>query len=169
MKTLDELILDKRVLEEYKKTFLLNIFKKICIKMKSDSDYSIRINNIFKQSYNRIETIQVLVKREFLCELTEEQAELMDTWFVANQKKKLTRNRLSLELKKKLYANQQGKCAICEELLGNEWSKIHIDHIIPWTLVGDELENNYQDLCETCNECKSSRIDYMFNKILKLV
>ena len=54
---------------------------------------------------------------------------------------------------------------ICGEPLGPVMAKIHVDHIIPWKLVGDELNDNYQALCETCNECKSARTDYIFKAL----
>ena len=63
---------------------------------------------------------------------------------------------------------QNGRCVVCGELFDKDLSKVHIDHIIPWMLVGDELKNNYQCLCETCNECKSAHTDYMFRNLIKL-
>lgn len=72
------------------------------------------------------------------------------------------------EIKTQLYTEQNGRCIICGEKLGTEWSRIHVDHIIPWVLVGDELEDNYQLLCDTCNQCKSSRTDYVFKSLIGL-
>ena len=93
----------------------------------------------------------------------------MSEWVNANLNKKDKRANLSLELKQKLFSQQNGKCLICGESLGLDWSKIHIDHIIPWSLVGDELDNNYQDLCNYCNENKNDRIDYVFKSMIGLL
>ena len=79
---------------------------------------------------------------------------------------------IGLRLAKKaeeLFKEQNGKCAVCGENLGDNWSIIHVDHIIPWALVGDELKDNYQVLCETCNESKSANTDYIFKNLIKLI
>lgn len=33
----------------------------------------------------------------------------------------------------------------------------HVDHIVPWDYVGDELENNKRVLCAACNRKKSNQ------------
>lgn len=33
----------------------------------------------------------------------------------------------------------------------------HVDHIVPWDYVGDELENNKRVLCAACNRKKSKQ------------
>lgn len=168
MITLDELAHDEQICEEYKKTLLLTMFKKICFHMQSDAVYRMKIVNLYKQSPKWDITVQSLVEREFSCKLSVDEARLMSGWLIANFRKKPNRKSLSLELKKELYRNQGGRCKACGEPLGDNMSKIHIDHIIPWILVGDELEDNYQDLCEACNECKNSRVDYLLLKKLKI-
>ena len=57
---------------------------------------------------------------------------------------------------------------ICGCELGDNWSKIHVDHVVPWELVGDELENNFQDLCEKCNEEKNASTNYIFLRMIGL-
>ena len=101
--------------------------------------------------------------------LSKAEAKLLTTWFEAHFRKGGHRKPIPLSKKIELFNEQDGKCAVCGEDLGHDWSKIHVDHIIPWTLVGDELDNNYQDLCETCNECKSASTDYIFKNLIKLV
>lgn len=164
----NNLSIDEKVEKEYKKAFLLNLFQKLCIKMNKNVDIKKRIQTLYRQSYNKIETTKLIVKRELDCNLSIDDATLFCSWIFANLRKSNTRKTLSLELKKSLYEKQNGICPICGKKLGLAWDKIHIDHIIPFKLVGDELENNYQDLCETCNECKSTRTDYLFKKLLKL-
>lgn len=92
----------------------------------------------------------------------------MCEWILAHLRKSDKRKRFTTEYKQELYNKQKGKCMVCGEPLGNDFSKIHIDHIIPWVLVGDEIPNNYQCLCETCNESKSCHTDYIFKSLLNL-
>ena len=167
--TLLELATDEQIREEYQKSFMLNLFRKICVKMRNDSTYKAKIQNLFRESFNKNMTVQIIVKREFDYDLTNEEAAIMYKWFEAHLKKSNRRKTISLDVKLELYKKQNGKCAVCGEALGKDNSKIHVDHIIPWTLVGDELEENYQDLCDTCNECKSASTDYIFKNLIKLI
>ena len=169
MPTLLELATDEQIREEYQKSFMLNLFRKICVKMRNDSTYKAKIQNLFRESFNKNMTVQLIVKREFDYDLTIEEAEIMYKWFDAHLKKSNRRKTIPLSVKLELLKKQNGKCAVCGENLGLDNSKIHVDHIIPWTLVGDELEDNYQDLCDTCNECKSASTDYIFKNLIKLI
>lgn len=48
---------------------------------------------------------------------------------------------------------QAGRCALCGSLLSD--SDVHLDHIIPWFLVGDVPDtSNWQLLCDACNRGK---------------
>ena len=152
----------------YKKTFLLNLFKKFCVRMEKNSNYKKRVLNLYRQSYNQEQTIAGLIEQEFNYKMSEDESKTMFLWVKANLLKSQTRKPISLEIKKELYQQQNGKCMGCGEDLGLDWSKIHVDHIIPFKLVGDELPNNYQDLCQICNESKSCSTDYLFRALLKL-
>lgn len=169
MPTLLEFATDEQIRQEYQKSFMLNMFRKICVKMKNDPKYKSKIQNLFRESFNKSMTVSLIITREFNYDLTMEDSEIMSMWFEAHFKKNSHRKSIPLSLKKILFDKQDGKCAVCGEALGDNWSKIHVDHIIPWALVGDELENNYQDLCETCNECKSASTDYIFKNLIKLI
>ena len=91
---------------------------------------------------------------------------MLETWLSANLRKDNRRHKLSSEIKSELYKKQKGRCAVCGEPLD---TNSHVDHIIPWSLVGDELSSNYQYLCESCNESKSASIDYIFKSLIGLV
>ena len=136
--------------------------------MKKDKSYEIYIRKLFLESRDKIKTVQVLVEREYSFELDNEDALKIVGWINANLTKLPNRKPISNHIKETLYLQQKGKCASCLEELGEDRSKIHVDHIIPWDLVGDELENNYQLLCEVCNKCKSSRVDYIFRSLINL-
>lgn len=169
MISLDELINDEQIKEEYKKAVLLSLFKKVISREKADEKYKNHVENLFKQSYNRENTIKKIFLNDFGCEIDEDDARILNEWFLANQRKEPIRRHISWELKVELCKKQGNVCLACGRFLGEDYSKIHVDHIIPWVLVGDELKDNYQALCETCNESKSSRTDYMISKLLKIV
>lgn len=66
---------------------------------------------------------------------------------IASLKKRTTRTNTKMYISE-LRRKQKGMCPYCGEKLKNPV----VDHIIPWSLVGDELgEANYQLLCQTCN------------------
>ncbi len=162
------IISDDTIKNEYRKTFLLNIFQSICSKANNELDYKKHILTLFRQSTCLTDTIKAIVERECKYELSDEDVEIMLPWFQAYRRKSDKRKSIPLALKQELYKKQNGLCAVCEQKLVKNWSEVHVDHIIPWVLVGDELENNYQVLCETCNKCKNSKIDYIFKKMIKL-
>lgn len=169
MPTLIELASDEQIRQEYQKSFMLNMFRKICAKMQNDSEYKKKVQNLFRQSIDKSMTTSIILKREFNYDLSKQEAEIMLCWFNAFFTKSNRRKSIPISTKKALYKAQKGRCAVCGELLGDDWGKIHVDHIIPWKLVGDELKDNYQDLCETCNECKSASTDYIFKNLINLI
>ena len=58
-------------------------------------------------------------------------------------------------LKKPLYEKQCGKCNCCGKEINID--DCEVDHIIPFSLVGDELSiSNYQLLCRECNLMKTN-------------
>ena len=166
---LNDICSNPEVIEEYRKAFLLNLFQKVCSKMEKDIDYKKKINKLFLQSFSKVETTKKIVNQNASILLSDEDAKIISDWFDAYRKKSGTRKIISATIKKDLFKKQEGLCAVCGNELGNDWSKIHVDHIIPWKLVGDELDNNYQLLCGTCNECKSAKTDYLFKNLINLI
>ncbi len=164
----EKVISSPEVIKEYKKAFLLNMFQKLCVMMSKNASTKKRIHNLYLQSFDKNTTTQLIVKSEFDYDISKDEAEMFCLWVMAFFRKSNTRKSFSLEFKRYLYEKQHGKCATCGEKLGLVWSKIHVDHIIPFKLVGDELKDNCQALCDTCNECKSARTDYIFKSMLKL-
>ncbi len=168
MQNFEGILRNEKIVHEYKMALLLNMFKKICFKMNKDTNYKKRIKTLYMESYNSEETTKTIFNKEFNFELSDSDAQNVSKWFLANFRKGVSRKRIPDEIKIELYKKQKGKCVACGEDLG-DLSKIHVDHIIPWKLVGDELDNNYQDLCEKCNECKSDSIDYIFRSLINLI
>lgn len=156
------------VKKEYEKAFLLNLFKKICLHMEKDDIYKTKIKQLFKEAGdNKSRITKVIVKKDLNQDIDNQQAELMATWFTAHFQKSNHRKDLSA-FKKPLIKQQNGICLACGESLGTNMEEIHVDHIIPFALVGDELKDNYQALCHMCNLCKSASTDYLFRNLIGL-
>lgn len=67
---------------------------------------------------------------------------------------------LSKGLAKKLLTLQRGKCACCGLPLGDDY---HMDHVMPLSLGGLNIDENVQLLRQRCNNQKSAKhpIDFM--------
>lgn len=168
MYSIEKLFLNEDVQREYKKTLLLNMFKKMVQEMNKEESFRMRIKKLYSQSTNAVETTSIIVQKKFSFSLDDKDSALFHSWLDAYFKKKSGRKAISKEIKLQLIQKQNGICASCGEYLGDNLSRIHVDHIIPWVLVGDELMDNYQVLCEFCNECKSARINFSFMQLIKL-
>lgn len=68
---------------------------------------------------------------------------------------------LSPGIHSKLMALQQGKCAVCGVCL--QTVRPHLDHIMPISKGGQNIDTNVQLLCPTCNLSKHAKhpIDFM--------
>ena len=68
--------------------------------------------------------------------------------------------KLSIGLRNKLLKLQKGKCPCCKGKLGCDF---HMDHIMPLSLGGLNIDENIQLLCKSCNLSKGAKhpIDYM--------
>lgn len=68
--------------------------------------------------------------------------------------------KLSNGLAEKLFKLQRGKCACCGNPLGDDY---HLDHIMPLSLGGPNIDSNIQLLRQACNNQKYTKhpIDFM--------
>lgn len=68
--------------------------------------------------------------------------------------------KLSKNIKEQLFKLQKGKCACCNEPLGNDY---HLDHKMPIALGGENTDDNIQLLRKICNAQKGMKhpIDFM--------
>ena len=102
------------------------------------------------------------MKRYCGINLPEKDNLIMTEWIYDYLSKKDARASVPKERKTALLEKQSYCCACCG--ISIDLANSHYDHDIPWTFVGDELENNYQMLCSYCNEHKSSRPYYMLKR-----
>ena len=153
---------------EYEKAVLLNFFSKLCLKMDNDKAYRTHILSLYRESFNKSQTTKIILQKEFDFIISDLQSTSFSLWIDAYFKKDGRRRSFTEKYKLELSRLQNDICPICHQHLGSNLSFIHIDHIIPWKLVGDELDSNYQCLCDSCNKKKSASVDYIFNSMINL-
>jgi 5-methylcytosine-specific restriction endonuclease McrA len=78
-------------------------------------------------------------------------------------KKLINGGKISKGLEERLFKLQRGKCPCCNLPLGNNY---HLDHIVPISRGGENIDSNIQLLRSTCNQQKHAKdpIDYMQSK-----
>lgn len=76
---------------------------------------------------------------------------------------KSAEGKLSVDIEKKLFDLQKGKCVCCRRKLGSNY---HLDHIIPISKGGKNSDDNVQLLRAECNLKKRAKdpVDYMQEK-----
>ncbi len=144
---------------------LLGYFKSLCEYYSSNEQVS-KIRDIMALSSNKQYTIKQIVKRICNEELSDDNANRMVELVNAFLRKSDFRKTIPNEIKNRLLINQDFKCAFCHNRID---ISSHADHIVPFKYVGDELENNLQMLCSSCNTKKNASIDYEIRVLLNLV
>lgn len=155
----------KVLLDSIEEAKTLGIFKNIC------NDYSNpieknRLRNIIARSPDKHNTIKQIVIRKYSTDMNDQQIDRMLELIQAFLKKSEYRKNIPIELRERLLIKQDYKCPFCGKCID---ISSHVDHIVPFKYVGDELDDNLQMLCGTCNAKKSDSIDYQIRFLLKIV
>lgn len=74
------------------------------------------------------------------------------------------RHFITPEVREKVYAKSLGQCVICGKTL--LYKDARIDHIVPICRGGKDVEENYQCVCEDCNNIKDG---YTMNELKKII
>lgn len=157
--------MNQRMKECIQEVLLLSIFKSFCEKNESKDDQR-KLRNIYSHSTNPLETTKNLIVNELQEVISLDDAEKMHELITAFLKKSVHRKGVSDTVKSSLLTKQNGKCAICGCAIDIH---SHVDHIVPFKYVGDELEDNYQMLCANCNLKKNDSIDFQIRYLLKSI
>lgn len=158
-------MLDIKLINAVEEARILGIFKAFC--ENNDSvELKARIRNILAISKNPINTIKEIIKREQKILLNELESKRVYELILAFLNKKSFRSSIDKETKASMLITQKHKCAICDCNIDTNY---HLDHIVPFKYVGDNLENNLQLLCQKCNEAKKDSLDYQIKYLLKLI
>ena len=148
-----------------KEAQLLGLFKQFCEKY-TNKQLQNNFRNILYNTTDKERTIFNLFKNEYNYSMSDEETKRMIELLNAFLSKKSFRINYENDVKKMLLKKQSYKCAIC----GAEIDiKSHLDHIIPFKYVGDELDNNLQMLCTTCNLRKNASLDFQIRYYLNLL
>ncbi len=131
------------------------ILKIVCDKLKNDQSFFKWAKKVFF-STNNLNATKKVIDKACKLKLSENDTLWMQSCIKAFFSKDDSRRPVTQEEKEFLLEKQNKKCAICGcEITAQS---MHVDHIIPWNYVGDELKDNYQGLCKSCNLSKSNHV-----------
>lgn len=151
-------------MDETYRCMLVSIFETIALEI-NDSDIKKEIKKRYLNSANKIITTQRIVYEKTRCKLNEEESKIIYKYLYAYFTKNNLRKNYDNSIRYILLNKQRNKCNICNHDI--DISNAELDHIIPWTLVGDELGvNNLQMLCRDCNRRKSKNSAYNLKMFL---
>lgn len=157
---LDDNQVDNEEFEELlTQTLLLSLFEKICIDLNALPSKKTELLNMIRASNNEPSIIKNYCHKHYNVSLNLEYANLLYTWILCFFRKKSSRITYPIEIKESLLYQQKHFCKCCNMKINIANS--HLDHIVPWTYVGDELSYNLQILCIDCNSNKNKSISYL--------
>lgn len=124
--------------------------------MKSGMEQYLEIRKIYYKTPDDILAVKRIVQK--VCGKTLPDGDLtwLDKCIKAYFHKGTRRQPITKEERRNLWEKQGRCCAICNQPI--KLHDLHVDHIVPWDYVGDELEDNLQALCANCNERKSNHV-----------
>ena len=155
--------MDKFMIETYN-CMLVSIFETIANEL-DDQEYRKKVKNRLLMSSNKLLTTKRIVYELTRCELNNDECLVMYKYIYAYFTKANRRIKYDDIIKQKLLMKQEYCCNICSteiNILNSE-----LDHIVPWSYVGDELGiDNLQMLCKDCNRRKSKNSAYNLKMFL---
>lgn len=145
-------------------TLILGVFEAICKDIKKNRTKTDEKVRFMRYSNDKIAATKNIVRRYVGCHLSDSEyiklSELLTAFFRTGDSRKNFDNNFREALTQK----QNNKCAVCGKNISSRNS--HLDHIIPWDYVGDNLNDNYQMLCETCNTRKGTSTYFEISMLL---
>ncbi len=159
------MVAEKKIQKCIQEILLLSLFKSFFEKNYSKESRQ-RLRNIYRRSNNHFVTTKNLILNVMHEELSEDETKKIYPLIIAFLNKNSHRKPIPDTVKISLLNTQNYKCAIC----GNDIDlHAHVDHRVPFKYVGDELKDNYQMLCTTCNLKKNASIDFQIRFLLKSI
>lgn len=125
----------------------------ICEYMKASPQNNLAVRKLYYSTADNREAARKVLWMVCGCELPPDDLDWLNECLCAHFRKKNRRKAFTPEEKHEIWLQGSGKCAICDTSLPD--GHFDVDHKVPWDYVGDELSDNYQPLCRTCNLKKS--------------
>lgn len=151
-------------LKETYNCMIVSIFEALVDEM-SDSAFRKRVQDRLRASENQILSVKSIVRETIDCILNDAEASRVLDFLLAHFRKKNNRFQYDSSVRERKLVENNNRCNICGKPIS--LSNSELDHIIPWSLVGDELgESNLQMLCMDCNRRKSKNVTYNLKMFL---
>ena len=154
----------QKFLDESYRCLIISIFETMVQEM-NDLHYRKEVKQRYMNSSDKILTTQKIVYEKTKCRLSDGESKEIYNYIYAYFTKNGLRKNCDDVVRYSLLDKQMGKCNICNRHI--DIYNAELDHIVPWTLVGDELgKNNLQMLCRDCNRRKSKNSAYNLKMFL---
>ncbi len=150
-------------LEKLYRALLLSVFEVVCKEIKKQGVKTMEKEN-FRKFKNKVIPTRGIVARYAGCQLPDEDYAEMARLLTAFFRTGSPRKKFQDDYREQLIKRQAGQCAICHAPITAKGA--HLDHIVPWEYVGDNLEDNYQMLCGICNQRKGTAAYFEFSMLL---
>lgn len=152
-------------IEKLHRTLLLGVFEVVCKEIKRQGT-KLTEKERFRKFKNKTIPTRMIVGRYAGCKLPNEDSMEMVKLLTAFFRTGDPRKRFDAAYRTQLVRRQSGQCSICHAKITA--GDAHLDHIVPWDYVGDNLENNHQMLCGSCNQRKGTAAYFEFTMLLLL-
>ena len=157
--------IDEEVLKQkLYNTMILGVFEAICKDIKKTESKTEEKLRFMKYSGDKVAATKNIVRRYVGCNLSEIEYKKLSELLTAFFRSGDPRKKFDDNFRDVLIRKQNNKCTICGKNISLRNS--HLDHIIPWDYVGDNVEDNYQMLCETCNTRKGTSTYFEISMLL---
>ncbi|WP_440454800.1 HNH endonuclease [Psychrobacter sp. ASPA161_9] len=136
---------------------LLIVFKEIVSILESKKDLKIDILDGYRSVIDKQLYTMRFIKKHISIEFSGEELDTLSNWIFAYFRKSTIREKITDDKKEILLSSQRYKCFYCKKdiLISN----LEVDHKVPFSLVGEELDNNLVATCFSCNREKKDKID----------
>ena len=145
------------------RTLIDGLFETICKDIRKDHKEQVERSRFMGIGDKKAATISILRRRCPHLSLSDEELTYLIPCFVAFFNRS-PRKEYDQEKKRNLFLRQKKCCSICGTQITFDSSEV--DHKLAYSLVGDNLENNYQLLCKICNSRKGDSSSYQFSVLL---
>ena len=156
-------ILDNQLEDKLYNTLILGVFEALYKDIIKNGKI-IEEKERFRKSTDKTIATKILVKKYIGCCLSDQEYHTISIYLTAFFSKSEKRKAFDQSYKEDLLQKQNHRCSFCKSMI--DLSNAHLDHIIPFLYVGDELADNYQMLCETCNARKGTATYFEISMLL---